>query len=494
VARPTHATRPDDRFAAFLGRAEVVEEMESRLDWPYGELTWQTGPDGTVRIHGAAGRWALDVSPELGTGAGEGEPLCSEVVLPGPDPTLHVPAALAELRGRVVDPSGRPLAYVGVSIHRGDDEDWYAEAASAADGTFLARGLPPGLEYVLQLTTPDHVPIRVAFHVAGDLDVGTLELRPAHTLRVLLVDPRGAPLANKSLMIQERFPSGTLRPEEAEWLVGYGRPVRTTSAEGRARFAHEPAGELELVLRVPQRVSSPEPARGVGIQLVPYQTWRVPVGDEETRLVADLSGYVAPKPPPQVNHTGLVVDGRTGAPLEGAWVLFGTERPIRQERTHSDGTFHATLAGMTYGIQVLAAGYAVHSEPEREWPSGEVDHRFALFPGGGELELEIQDRVGERLPVVDVDLRSSSGTPVLGLVRSGGHDFPFRGQRLSTDGTLSLRALAEQRLRLDFTIGGIVLGQAEVEVGRSGAPEAVRLERSLTELRASIEAAQSADD
>ncbi|HEX6885844.1 MAG TPA: carboxypeptidase regulatory-like domain-containing protein [Planctomycetota bacterium] len=490
LAQPGLAAREraePDALAVFLGRAEPRVEGSDVRRWPHGELYWTTDERGEARVLGVAGRWSVLVHAPLGTGTGEDESLQAELQLPGPDLTVRVPGALAELRGRIVDEGGRALERVTIGLVRGDDDDWSGEAESAEDGTFLLRGLPRGREYVLSLWERAHLPVRTSVWVGGDVDAGTLELRRAHTLRVHLVDTNGAPVAQKPLAIVARRPRAPLRPDEEAWFAQRSRISRSTDQEGRAEFGQLPAGEVELTLSLP--FAGPPDAQGnTPIQQRVFKTWVVPVSAEEQRLEVDLTGYAAPVPRQAPSHRGVVVDARSGAPLAGAWVVLRFPSWVQQARTSADGRFRlgAPQQG-SHGLVALHPGYLPFEVPAQDWAPGVNEHRLALLPGPPPLEFEFLDREGERLPRADVILTAPDGARLLTVVRTGGSPFLLHGQRFGTTGSLVFESLSPGPLRYALSVGGHELGSGTLDAGATSGPVAVRLERSLAELRRTLE-------
>ncbi len=115
---------------------------------------------------------------------GDGE----HVVTVGPLPSR------TRLHGRVVDPSGAPIA--GVRCHAGDSF-WGEEAQSGANGFFDLGEVAVGSVTQLRVAAPGFAPLRVE-HLAeaGDTDsVGTLMLAQGRRVVVAMLDPDGAPCA-----------------------------------------------------------------------------------------------------------------------------------------------------------------------------------------------------------------------------------------------------------------------------------------------------------
>lgn len=92
------------------------------------------------------------------------------------------------LRGRVVDPDGRPLAGVEVFARQGDAQVLELRGSSAVDGTFLLGALAPGkAELIAKHDELVFAPMSIAMRAGEPHDVGEIRaVRPA-SLQVRLI-------------------------------------------------------------------------------------------------------------------------------------------------------------------------------------------------------------------------------------------------------------------------------------------------------------------
>jgi hypothetical protein len=479
---PRHPTK----LEIFLGRAAAPESPEAPLVWPFGELEWTTDERGEAELVALAGRWELEVAPPLAVQGSASAPFRTELQVPCPDPALRVPTALAELRARVVDPEGRPIGNVYLELSRPKGRS--LESRTARDGTFVLRGVPPGSDYRLRLSHQEYRAAQWPLALVASTEFPDFVLRRAGRVRLLLVDPGGVPLAEHTLAVRSVRPAEPPSAPEAAWAHGPELPSGATDEEGRIEFAPFPPGEVEVALLLPFVAG----ASSDGQKLVnePFRTWVVPVQAEEQRLVADLAGYAPPPKTVAFVHTGVVVDDSSGEPLAGATVALRSARGFTQARSNEEGRFRMFWAPGTHALSVLQPGYLPLAVPEQEWAAGEHEQRFALQRGAAELELEIVDRDGVRLPRVDVFLTDEGGERVLACGSVNGAVRLVRGVVQAVPGHTVFAALPPGRLHLELKIEGHALGQASLEVGGTAPREAtIRLERSLEEMRRTIERA-----
>lgn len=155
-----------------------------------------------------------------------------------------------EVRGRVADPGGqaRPGVYVVAAVRKEDRlrAQWYLQAVSGGDGSFVVKGLPagparlllyPGLERRASLgNTARKLPwLSEPFTGTngGVIDLGTIVLHPAGTIRGRVVDLQGTPLRNATAGL-----SGAFRGITNPWVL--------TGADGSFVIADVPPGEYTV--------------------------------------------------------------------------------------------------------------------------------------------------------------------------------------------------------------------------------------------------------
>lgn len=123
--------------------------------------------------------------------------------------TLLIP--LAQVRGRVLDRGGAPIARASVTVS--EDGDWGPSASTGPDGTFLVDGIVCSpRRAMVDVTHPGHVPLRTEFVLAGTVDLGDLVLGPAVPLELHVLDPSGDPIDVAG--VEARFPGGPTRSGE----------------------------------------------------------------------------------------------------------------------------------------------------------------------------------------------------------------------------------------------------------------------------------------
>jgi hypothetical protein len=155
-----------------------------------------------------------------------------------------------QVRGRVADPDGqpRPDVYVVAAIRKGDalKAQWYLQSISGTDGRFAVAGIPAGRARLLLYpdlsrraslgNTARKLPWLSEPFTGADgsaIDLGTIVLHPAGTIRGRVVDPRGAPLANASVSLR-----GAFRGIRSPWVF--------TRADGSFVFGDVPPGDYTV--------------------------------------------------------------------------------------------------------------------------------------------------------------------------------------------------------------------------------------------------------
>ncbi|MCO5169297.1 MAG: carboxypeptidase-like regulatory domain-containing protein [Planctomycetes bacterium] len=192
----------------------------------------------------------------------------------------------APLRGRVLDPAGRPVA--GVTVRVVAHHRWFRFVGTDEAGRFEVRSLAPGWYELTAGAGPDphHVPV-TADVLAPATDV-LLTLGTGGAVDVEVVPPPGARFARSPLGVELH----RLDPGSGEWRHEHG-------AGGWPRFVHLPPGTYRAALRVT--------GLGAGVT-APF----------EVAAAADVAVRL-PLTPGRV-VTGRVVDAR-GAPVEARLLL-----------------------------------------------------------------------------------------------------------------------------------------------------------------------------
>ena len=142
-------------------------------------------------------------------------------------------AAGAELAGRLVDPTGAPVAGVPVEAESWSASDlpqlFAVKSRSGPNGEWRLRGLPSG-RVAWSARAPGFVPLtdKVDVQAGARTDLGTRSLEPGTTLAVRVIDDAGTPLP------------------AAQVQVAAAGSVATAEADGVARLSGLPAAPLEL--------------------------------------------------------------------------------------------------------------------------------------------------------------------------------------------------------------------------------------------------------
>ncbi|MBL9085909.1 MAG: carboxypeptidase regulatory-like domain-containing protein [Planctomycetia bacterium] len=308
----------------------------------------ETVEGGIVTVPRRAGEQLVGVARAVGS---DGAPLAPghAAVRSGIDTVELRLAPGAEVRGRVVNASGEPVAgaTVGVSPKREatadglDDvfgllETWGSARTSGpqalvrtttgADGGFVARGLPTGACVVSVLPPAPYGPREDVPADGGGKEV-EIVVATSVTYRVTVVDAEGHPLAGASVKVIRR------KAIDAATTQYLHDPVLTTDASGEVTV-----GPLR-------------PADGYGLEVAP------PDGRADL-LDQSFSRWTPGELRVELAFArtlrGRVVDGR-GAPIPGARVsVLGRDTAsIRDVPTGTDGRFR--LPGVPReGVRLIA--------------------------------------------------------------------------------------------------------------------------------------------
>ncbi|MEM7310190.1 MAG: sigma-70 family RNA polymerase sigma factor [Planctomycetota bacterium] len=287
------------------------------------------------------------------------------------------------VEGSIVDEDGGALE--GVDVTLGHSPDAFPQLSTRTDaaGRFRFQAVGPG-EQRLWAERAGFATARVEWELAVATPVHRLEpvvLAPGGVVAGRVVDADGAPLAHVAIAA-ERGPRFALD-------FGYAGPRKRTGVDGTFRFDQLPHEPLRLELFADGLVRREIELEGPG--------------DEALRIVLERSGRLA----------GLVVDGRTGEPLEsfrirfthpwmypgeerlyglsGRWTTTGFGFEQTAGRWSADGEF---TVGHVIGIEASAPGYAptvidrvfVEPDPElvlRLYPGSRVVGQVLLPDGSG---------------------------------------------------------------------------------------------------------------
>lgn len=340
-------------LADFSIVANRIENGRQRFS-PAGDLSRSyRDADGSFRMEGfAPGRWELRGQSKDHAAS---DPM--RVTLPGAEPVVLVVPREAVVSGRVLDPSGAPLAAATVQVdeERKRNGFTFVDDGKAADenGFFEIDGLGPG-KIVLQASGSSFAPSapQTLELAAGETLAGlVLRLRPGGTILGELVGSDGRPRTGNV------------------WLNGAGfSAYPEADADGRFQVNGVPPGEMRLGAQTEE-----------GLQI----DQRVTLGEGETVRVR-----LAP-PGRLVRLHGSVRAG--GEPLARAGV--SAMRSDDGKAPARASSYSQTLEDGTYELQLPGSGryrISVHGRDERvlSW-SDMLD-----APDVEELELDVSIQVG----------------------------------------------------------------------------------------------------
>ncbi|MBK7877681.1 MAG: carboxypeptidase regulatory-like domain-containing protein [Planctomycetes bacterium] len=224
---------------------------------------------------------------------------------PPPPPEFFKPPDLppsdvraVQLRGRVLDASGKPIANVPVLVIGGGHSG--ERPVTNAAGEFRVSGLPPTLEGYVAVHVPGYAvavrePVRI---VERNPDSVTLRLEPEATIDGVVVDPDGNPLANARVEARGERRLKTPIRKGATWEEVLQLDVVRTDEHGRFHLGGLYTGEFELTARWPRAVDV-------------FATTTTVSGARDVRVRVD------PKERDQVLFVGRVVDAVTHSPIAG---------------------------------------------------------------------------------------------------------------------------------------------------------------------------------
>ena len=254
-----------------------------------------------------------------------------------PDIPASDPRAV-QLRGRVVDPSGKPLANVPVLVIAGGHTG--ERPRTNAAGEFQISGLPPTLDGYVAVHVAGYAalvrePVRV---VERNPDSVTLRLEPERVIEGVVTGPDGEPLARAVVEARGDRRLKTPIRKGATWEEVLQLDTVRADEHGHYRLAGLYVGEFELTASWPG-------ARGV------VATTKV------ERVAREASLRIDPKEHEQVLFVGRVVAARTKTPLVGAEVSVSWELEPSSE-TSQDVTPGAVLETTTDATGAFVLGPA----------------------------------------------------------------------------------------------------------------------------------------
>lgn len=380
--------------------------------------------------------------------------------------TIALPRA-GQLRGRVVDPQGRPVT--GAAVVAVPENALGGRAFSPSDpvtdrtvsdpqGRFELRRLRPEQGYEIRASRAG------AFPTARNATAGreiTLVLAPARSARGKVQDPEGRPIAGAEAVARP-----ALRPGADEAGGETGTPAVQSDARGVFSFPELPAAEVELAVR----------RKGYAPAVLP--ALRIPPGNG----AADL-GVVTLRP--GITLTGRVIDPRGQAVPEGdVFLLDRPAGPNDMDRALKGREPAATVAADgLFSIADLARGAPVHvvvrtsgyltTQVRSVRPPTEKPVVIRVEPEAA-LVGRVVDEAGEPVPGARIDLRWQAflpeepdrpvGEPIL------------RDTRADGEGRFEMRGLPAGTAQVSASAPAFVpLEGVEVELPRPAATGELRL-------------------
>ncbi len=369
----------------------------------------------------------------------------------------------SSVRGVLRDPNGAPVA--GAAMFIGDSPYSYdkLEAKSDAAGGFAFPTVPPGSRTLVTQIPGFAADIRkIEVPRAGGVLEVEIELDPGHTLSGQVVDQSGQPIASAHLHMQHR-----------------GMAIdRRGSTDENGRFSIEALPDEALQVRCYRRGFVDATVRQLQV-------------DRELKITMQPIGKIA----------GIVVDKRTGAPIEAFTIRF--VQPDLRPGEHRGGGYDATWAreGFSFssaegtwdtGDETLAQGFLIGIEACAEgYAPGVVRRVFAKATTSPE-DLRIELEPGTRL--VGKVLTDDTGAPVANaLVKvARAHNPVDTSDSDDTHGRAMTRtddrgefafddiAAGELHLVIQHPDWGIFVHRVDVTHGFETLEETVRLDRQGT--------------
>lgn len=145
-----------------------------------------------------------------------------------------------EVRGRVADPQGAPVASaVVMGVAAGDGPQWHSRVASAQDGSFVLTNCPEGRPFQLEVQAQGFEPfVRGGITPGSPLDVTLQRSAVAAAtvrLRGVVLGPDGAPVGGARVMANGKAPPSRER-------------TTATDAAGRFEMGPLPSGRWSVVV------------------------------------------------------------------------------------------------------------------------------------------------------------------------------------------------------------------------------------------------------
>lgn len=365
----------------------------------------------------------------------------------------------AVIEGLVTDPDGTPVAGAQVRVmgsersflrrHLFDEEP--EPLLTGADGSFRIADLEGGRSFSLRISRFGYVPADAPGVEAPTAAPLRIELRPARSLELRVLDPERRPVAGAQISQVEVQETGIGASISSSWSAsGLGE----TDEEGRAVLSELEPGELRLLVQA----QGYRPAELNGL--------RIPEEGESEPLEISLETGVALE--------GRVLDGR-GEPVAGAHLrVFPSETvqqpgPMLSAMTREDGQYR--FDGMGAGKHRVEAEHWPSQrriQEEIELGDSGTHHLDLKLPAGVAVSGRVLDEHGEPMPGAWVML-TPADSPEPGLPASSSTGGAFRFEAIP-DGVYQLRAGSRDHLLMtepdEVSVAAREIEGLEVRLGR----------------------------
>ena len=369
------------------------------------------------------------------------------------------------LRGKVVDPQGRPLAGAAVvAVPEGalgnrafsPSDPVAARAVSDVQGRFELRRLRLEQSYEIRASRAGAFP--AAQRAMATREV-TLVLAPARSARGRVLDPEGRPIAGAEAFVRPALRPGASDGDET------GTPVQS-DAQGVFSFPELPAAEVELAVRRKGYAPAVLPA----LRILPG-TGSADLGVVTLRPGATLAGRVIDRGGQAVAEGEVFLLDRPASPNEMDRVL-KDRKPAA--KVGADGSFSVEdlARGAPIHVVVRSPGY-LFEQVRSVRPPTQKPVVVRLRPAA-DLAGRVVDEAGEPVPGAHVDLHWQAflpeepdrpvGEPIL------------RSTRADREGRFELRGLPEGTARVSAAAPSFVPRDGvEVDLPRPASAGELRL-------------------
>jgi uncharacterized GH25 family protein len=285
------------------------------------------------------------------------------------------------ISGRVVGPTGKPVAGARVAL---SFQGWSPEenqARTASDGQFTLRNCKPGRSLVT-VQAPGLAPSSQDVEVAKETKPLEIRLEPGHTVKIRVVDDHGKPLAHANVWAGPWRGNGTLEFDNE------------TDAKGEIVWDSAPAD---------------------AIRCNAYKEGYMSSGPVAVRPSNDFQVITLT---PQAFISGRVTDAATGRPIKSFYLrqglVFQNARSQifwqRRGPAYENGHYRFNMRQRQYGVALLAIakGYKPARSRTFQPTEGSQTYDFALVPGKGPTGVVVRPD-GTPISGVDVVLSTEDG-------------------------------------------------------------------------------------